>query len=235
MVKQSLQQRLGGCARHEQCAPTLIMLAATVLLLAWWYFGRAANPQEFAGFRDPVFAAGVYEMLAAFVLLGVIPALIVVLVLRHRAGDYGLRIGDPVKTFRSAAVSIPFFVLAGYLASGDPSVRAAYPLNAAAGGSAGAFAVHVATYLLFYVGWEFMFRGFLLFGLAGQYGLVAAVMIQAMASSLIHVGKPPMEAFLAIPVGIYWGWLALRTRSILSPLLQHAALGIALDAFIVFG
>ena len=242
MNEQKSKRWFGDWIRPDQFAPTVIMLSATVLLLAWWYFvardwHRWVSqpwPSWFEGMNDPRFAGGVYEMLAAFVLLGVIPLLIAVAILRRRPSDYGLCLGDRVKTFRSAALSIPLFVLAAYIASGDPSVQATYPLNPAAGDSAGAFAMHVASYLLFYLGWEFMFRGYLLFGLADRYGVAAAMMIQVMASALIHVGKPPIETFLAIPVGLYWGWIALRTRSIVSSFLQHAALGIATDAFIVF-
>ena len=39
------------------------------------------------------------------------------------------------------------------------------PINPAAGRSLSFFALHAAAYFLYYAGWEFYFRGFLLFGL----------------------------------------------------------------------
>jgi len=59
-------------------------------------------------------------------------------------------------------------------------------------------------------------------------------MIQVMASSLLHIGQPWPETIGAIGAGILWGWTAHRTNSIASGLLQHIALGVALDATIVF-
>jgi len=59
-------------------------------------------------------------------------------------------------------------------------------------------------------------------------------LIQVMASSLLHIGQPFVETFAAIVAGMVWGWLAFRTNSIVSGTVQHFALGIALDATIVF-
>ena len=223
----------------DQVRPSLVLLSATALMLVWRYFGSA----EFAESHlqdglnatgNATFAAGAYGMLTSFVLLGLVPLVIVLLVLRQPLAAYGIQIGDRVKTVRSALLSLPVLIVAAYIASQDPSVTADYPLNRAAGDSTTAFALHVAIYLLFYFGWEFTFRGYLLFGLADRLGVSAAIMVQVMASSLLHIGKPPIETFLAMPMGIYWGWIAIRTRSIGSTFVQHASLGIALDAFIIW-
>jgi membrane protease YdiL (CAAX protease family) len=66
-------------------------------------------------------------------------------------------------------------------------------------------------------------------------GAANAVLIQVMASSLLHLGRPASETFGAIGAGVLWGVLAFRTRSLLSGLLQHALVGIALDWFICYG
>ena len=97
------------------------------------------------------------------------------------------------------------------------------------------FAVHTATLFAYYVGWEFFFRGFMLFGLRETVGDANAVLIQAMASALLHIGSPASEAFGAILGGVLWGMLALRTRSIWSGLAQHFLLGWTLDWSICFG
>ena len=91
------------------------------------------------------------------------------------------------------------------------------------------------TYGLFYMGWEFYFRGFLLFGLRDSLGAVNAVLVQTLASALLHIGSPAAESFGAVLAGLLWGVLALQTRSLLSGLGQHFLLGIALDAFICYG
>jgi membrane protease YdiL (CAAX protease family) len=123
-------------------------------------------------------------------------------------------------------------LLAAWLGSANPGLAAKFPINPSAGNSAAMFALHAVTYLLFYVGWEFYFRGFLLFGLRKSMGDANAVLVQALLSALMHIGDPVHEAFGAIPVGILWGMLALRTGSILTTLCQHFTVGLGLDAFL---
>jgi hypothetical protein len=50
-------------------------------------------------------------------------------------------------------------------------------------------------------------------------------------STLLHIGKPWGETSSAIVAGICFGAIALRTRSMLYPLLLHWYVGIATDFF----
>jgi len=188
--------------------------------------------REFVFLDDPAATGAIYSMVACLLLLGVAPALLVTLVFRERLADYGVTLGDRVRTLRTAAILVPLFVLGGWVSSRDPAIAAVYPINPSAGRM---FAAHALAYLLFYVGWEFHFRGFLQFGLRGQLGPANALLVQVLASTLLHLGKPPAETFAAVAGGLLWGLLAYRTRSLLSGLLQHYALGLALDAFLCAG
>jgi membrane protease YdiL (CAAX protease family) len=78
--------------------------------------------------------------------------------------------------------------------------------------------------LLDLAGWEFFFRGFLLFAYAGHFG-PDAIWLQAMPFALAHIGKPEMEALSTIFGGLLFGWMAYRTRSVLYPLLLHWFVG----------
>ena len=219
--------------------PALILLVSSPLLLAWKYYGS----QEFYLGRlapwlllgnDPQTAAVLYRFLSCLAVMGVLPAMIVKFVFRQRLADYGVRFGIPLRTVRALLLWAPVFLLAGYLASRIPAFQARYPLNRHAGASAGAFTLHALGYFAFYVGWEFYFRGFMLVGLRDSLGVVNALLVQVLASCLLHIGDPGLEAFGAILGGLLWGLLAVRTRSLLAGLLQHSLLGISLDWFLCF-
>jgi membrane protease YdiL (CAAX protease family) len=60
-------------------------------------------------------------------------------------------------------------------------------------------------YLLYYLGWEFFFRGYMQFGLRRRLGDWNAILIQTLASCLLHIGKPDTEIFSSILGGIVWG------------------------------
>jgi membrane protease YdiL (CAAX protease family) len=230
----SINQESRRCHQHK---PAIILLSSTVLMLVWKYFGTAEFYTdvlaERSGIADPAAMSAYYQFASCLVLLGVIPGLVIKFILRERLADYGLQFGHRLYTMRSALVAVPLFVVAGFFAALDPSVREAFPINRQAGVST-SFLLHVFTYVLFYIGWEFHFRGFLQFGLSDSMGRTGAVLVQVMASSLLHIGQPWTETIAAIAAGILWGWTAHRTNSIASGLLQHIALGVTLDAIIVF-
>jgi membrane protease YdiL (CAAX protease family) len=121
------------------------------------------------------------------------------------------------------------------------------------GGAAG-FLLHALLYFsLYYVPWELMFRGLLLFPLvrlASARGtlaeatgasaatdrsalLLAVACLQALPSTLLHFGHPWSETLMALPFGFLLGWVALRTGSLLPGLALHASTGIFLDLFIL--
>lgn len=232
----SIAQPLLDAFAPPQWKTTLILLTSTVLMLTWSYF---ASPPFLAdrfnaGGGDGRLAGAVGNFVGCFVLLGVMPALVIRLVLRERLAAYGVGWGMPRRTWGAAAALLPVFLLVAYVARTDASLLSKFPINPRAGESAAMFALHAATYALFYVGWEFHFRGYLLFGLRPAIGACNAVLLQTMASSLLHIGSPAAETFGAILAGLLWGVLALWTRSLVPSLVQHFLLGIALDAFICF-
>jgi membrane protease YdiL (CAAX protease family) len=70
------------------------------------------------------------------------------------------------------------------------------------------------------VGWEFFFRGFILFAYARRFGS-DALWLQAVPFALAHIGKPEVETLSTIFGGFAFGWLAYRTRSFVYPFLLH--------------
>jgi len=70
------------------------------------------------------------------------------------------------------------------------------------------------------IGWEFIFRGFLLWGLweiCGPY----AIMLQAIPFSIAHFSKPQLETLSCIFGGTAFGYIGWKTRSFLYPFLIH--------------
>jgi membrane protease YdiL (CAAX protease family) len=233
-------QGLSAAFQGEQRKATIILLLSPVLVVTWKYCGSrdailAVIPPEWFLWNNAYATAAVINFLLAFVLLGAVPALVVKLVFHERLADYGVQLGDRVRTFRSMAICGPIFVFSGYVGSRAPAMHSEYPANPLAATSATIFAVHALTYLLFYLAWEFHFRGFLQFGLRESMGDVNAVLVVVLASVLAHLGKPGSETYGAIFGGLLWGMFAFRTRSIVSGLVQHALLGLSVDWFICFG
>jgi membrane protease YdiL (CAAX protease family) len=226
---------LAASFRGRQFKPTVVLLVSTLTLVTWTYFCSRVYYLEhlsdwFVLKNDPQLTATLYMFLGALVLLGLVPALVVKLVFREGLADYGVQLGDRVRTVRSFLLCAPVFVLVAYWTSLDPAYRAIYPFNPAL--RRDDFALHAAMYFLFYLGWEFHFRGFMQFGLRDSMGDASALWVQVLLSVVMHIGKPASETYGSIFGALLWGILAFRTRSLLSGALQHATLGICLDWFI---
>jgi membrane protease YdiL (CAAX protease family) len=235
------QQRpsLAANVRRQPYKSPIILLVSSLLVTTWWYFGVPGYfekhlPEGFRLYGDAAATAAECSFLMTFALFGLIPALIVKFVFHERLADYGVQLGNRFRTCRSFLVFAPIILFIAWLSSKNPAIRAYYPMNRSAGASPRMFGVHVAVYLLFYAGWEFHFRGFMQYGLRGTMGDVQSLLVQILASTLAHLGRPPLETYASVGAGLLWGILAFRTRSLLSGMLQHALLGIALDYFLCF-
>ena len=238
MIPRQTPPSTGGLFRSAHRKATIVLLSAPVLGILFVYLG--SKPFYFQHLASSLvlggnveLTAGLFTFASAFVLLGLIPALIVKFVFREKLSAYGVRSGDLSFGGKAFAIVAPVMVLLSFSASKMPEFLAQYPLNRAAGDGPLLFAGHAIAYLAFYAGWEFGFRGFVQCGLRDEMGDWNAILVQTLASSILHIGKPLGETLSAVLGGLVWGVIAFRSRSLLVPLLTHWVLGVALDLFIV--
>jgi membrane protease YdiL (CAAX protease family) len=114
-----------------------------------------------------------------------------------------------------------------------PSVSATHPLCRLATRHTGALVIYEAALLLYVSGWEFFFRGFLLFGLKKPLG-EGAIYLQALPYALMYLDGPRLQTLGAIPGGIALGYLASRTGSIWYGVALHWLCALALDWVIIY-
>lgn len=226
-------------SRRGQFKSPAVLLSSTVLLVVWKHVGSPAFylkrfASHFALWDDPLTTAAIYRSLSCLLLLGVVPAVIVKTVFGERLSQYGVGTGDRRRTATAIVALVPVFLVIGYLSARDPQIAATYPTNRNACTSSAAFALHALTTFWFYAGWEFHFRGYLQQGLRDRMGDTTTLLVQVLASTLIHVDGPPIETYGAIAGGLLWGALVFGTRSVLAGVLQHWLLGLSADYSICF-
>lgn len=210
------------------------------LIALVWYLGRADSIGVSRAGEPWLFVTGrpfpaSTAFLLTFIAFGIGPALAARPILGRRPLSLGLGAGNYQLALKLLALGIPVALLAAYIGTGSPAVTAVYPLGGRLGPDPAAFAVHAGAYLLYYLGFEYLFRGFLLLGLEQSVGAVEANLMQAALATAFHFGKPGMEMAAAFPASLLFGWLTLRTRSIWCALALHWTVGVSLDWFLVFG
>jgi len=218
---------------HES---SFILLIVPVLLTFWFYYGKQTDFEQvfsgFQGFWNQDFYSTAYEYLTGFLLMFWVPFFIIKIMFKKPMKAFGIQIGDARYGFRFVAIVVPFIIWVAYHISSYPVIQAEYPLSKSVMHDQWMFLILELFYVLYYVGWEFLFRGFMLFGLEQRYGALTAILFQMIPSAIVHIGKPAGESFGAILAGIIFGYLAIRTRSILYPLLLHGIVGISIDIFV---
>ncbi len=150
------------------------------------------------------------ERLITFLL---IPQLVIVVIFRENPAQNGMQLGDWRAGLAITGIAIlivtPILWLAVryssslqiyYNASGDP--------------------VWFLHEFLNLIGWEFLFRGWLLFGYQRKFG-DDAIWLQAVPFALAHLTKPSLETLSTIFGGFLFGWIAWRTRSFLYVFIIH--------------
>lgn len=135
-------------------------------------------------------------------------------------------------------ISIPIVAAMAYKSSNDPKLKRYYPFSKNACRSLKTFVVYEISYLLlYYIAWEFTFRGFFLFSIAemmgySKSGILIAILIQAIISTVYHLGHPDLEILTTLVGSIIFGIVAYATKSFLYTLFIHALLGILNDTFL---
>jgi membrane protease YdiL (CAAX protease family) len=165
-------------------------------------------------------------LLIGYVLL---PMLAIRLLLRESPLEYGLRLNDVFRHWRYYAIFGGVMAVMAILASFNSAFLNTYPFYHLAGRSWTDLLLWELIYVLQFFCIEFFYRGFLLRTLEPAWGLVPAIWLQTVASTLVHLGKPLPEVLGAIPFGLLAGVLAVRGRSLWWPILLHLALGLATD------
>jgi membrane protease YdiL (CAAX protease family) len=153
-----------------------------------------------------------YKYWDRLILYLVIPLLVIMLLFRENPREYGFTFGDWKLGLAYTVIGIVLMVPVIYLLGrGNDSMKTYYQpfLNGLPW-----------TTFLDLIGWEFFFRGWILFVYARKFG-PEALWLQAVPFALAHIGKPEVETLSTIFGGFAFGWVAWRTKSFVWPFLIH--------------
>ena len=187
----------------------LTVVSTLVLMVDYYHYPLLPWTRWFPGWV----ATGLsMKVLDRTVLYFIIPMFIILVVFRENPKDYGFTFGDwkagIVITLGAIVLIAPVLWLMG---RGDASMQNYYkPMVAGLPWST----------FLDLLGWEFIFRGWLLFGYTRKFG-TEGIWLQAVPFALAHMGKPELETLSTIFGGFAFGWVAWRTKSFVYPLLIH--------------
>lgn len=213
---------------------TVIFISSTIFFIVSWYF---SNPNFFSKvFSFQKSFNLVYEDLTAYslwflsdsILFFFLPIIIIISLFKESLQGYGLKIGNGNLGIAVLIISNLILVPVIYFVSFSKTFSNYFPLMQSATDNLTVFLIYEAFFIFFIFAWEFIFRGYMLFGLEKKFGIYT-IFIQMVPFVLLHIGKPFPETFFAIFGAIFLGYLAFRTRSIIYGFLIHSFILISLD------
>ncbi|MDT0632111.1 CPBP family intramembrane glutamic endopeptidase [Rubrivirga sp. S365] len=229
---QALRAALRGLSPAARQA-IVVLLAATLLVLLQLQVGSRRFYRDVTGnvfgFEDIDLGAWAWWFGSQGVTGFVLPALLLLLAFRWRPAEAGLGLGDWRLAGALALAYVPLVVVGTWVLSDGAAFQAQYPHYDVAKVDWGAFLIYEALFLFYWVGWEYLWRGFVLFGTAPALGAPLAIVVQTVPFAILHAQKPPAEAYLSVLGGLALGALVWRCRSFWIAVPIHAAQMVALD------
>ncbi len=238
-IKQTINTEFSELNNNSDKTFNLGLLFATIVLFVYCYFGSFSFFEKtFTGIQNVAYWKIIYHNCMSFVLFFGLGVLFTKLIIKERLTNFGLGLQNKKAFLFICLIALPIAVICGLTTLLDPDMCATYPLvDFHTYGEWYMVLGYFVSYLLYYIGWEYLFRGILLFSSTKKCGAMGAILLTTLVSALIHTsigafGKPMIETLSAIPAGLIFGYIAHKTKSIYPTLFIHFMIGISTDLFI---
>ena len=165
------------------------------------------------------------EWIGALIYYMILPILAIIFLLRRNPLDFGFRLGNiKIWLFHVALtflVGLPIL----YITSRSSSLVEYYTIEQF---NLTRYSLDTTVYLF---AWEFLCRGFLLFGLKDKFK-EGSILIQMVPFALLHLGKPEIETISTILMGFFLGYIVYRGNSYWPAFIIHLFINISFLVFV---
>ncbi len=151
-----------------------------------------------------------------FLLYFIIPTLIILVLFRESPKMYGFQVGDWRTGLLWVLVGCVGMAVILWFVGRTPGMQQYYTSRAPDGAGRLIFLNGVDLF-----GWEFIWRGVMLFTYARYFGPGPAIFLQAVPFAFMHLGKPEIETLSTLFGGAMFGFIAWQSQSFIYPWLIH--------------
>tara|TARA_B110000003_G_scaffold42870_2_gene40288 strand:+ start:3811 stop:4569 length:759 start_codon:yes stop_codon:yes gene_type:complete len=216
---------------HETTRVFVPIVAALVCFVSYWFTSisrqfKARFQRHHAG--DEAATRHIFAVkITGFLTMGVLPlAVCMAFIPEMGLADYGLTV-IPATSLYSLAWTMGLCVLVVPLAAFSarkPKNLLNYPQNRATHWTRRIYALNLLGWAVYLFGYEFLFRGILLFPLVETLGVWPAIAVNIALYSATHIPKGLDETLGAIPLGLVLCLLTLASGTIWIAFLVHVAM-----------
>lgn len=201
----------------------IVFLSLTVASPSFYYDHFGKNRLE----------SRIYWFLMDGSFMFLIPVISIKFVFKKKLSDFGFTLGDKKFGLITSVIFFAFMFVIVMIVSSSIEFKLAYPQGGEAlRNNYQLLFLYELCILVYMLGWEFLWRGYMLFGLKEKLGLYT-IFIQMIPFFILHKGKPEIELFASILAGIILGVQALRSRSFIYSWILHWMVMVSIDVISV--
>jgi membrane protease YdiL (CAAX protease family) len=184
----------------------------------------------FGAERGPV-ARVIVRRLWGALLFGLVPLILILFCHPKPLAAFGLTLDNGLFSLGWIAALTPVVLLMNYVNAKKSDNLAMYPQIRKTEWSRSLLVGSALSWMAYLTGYEFLFRGFLLFSSYFVLDAPTAIAINVCLYALVHLPKGIKETLGAIPLGILLGILTLQSNSLLIALAVHIIMALTNEWF----
>jgi membrane protease YdiL (CAAX protease family) len=169
-----------------------------------------------------------------FVLFGIVPYLIFIGLAGMLRPETGLTVSASFRYWYILPVSFIIVPVLAFRATKSLKSQEKSPQLRIKTWSTGSILVSVLGWILYLLGYEFLFRGILWFICYKAFGFWPALLINVSLYSIAHLNQGVLMTLGAIPVGVIFCLFSFLTGSFLFAFLGHCCLAISNELFSIY-
>ncbi len=214
---------------------------ASLIAIGWLtigfliYLGVYLSPKFFNGLKEKhgeengIYRWVVSVKLLGFFLLGVVPAIIFFVILQDPLEKYGMGPITQNTSYWWMLIGGGIILGLNILQGRRPANYNFYPMIRHKTWNMRILLVSLVTSTLFIVGYEMMFRGFLLYACIPVMGTWLAIAVNVIIYTFAHIHKGMTETIGSVPFGILLCWITISTGNIWAIVVMHVILSVSAD------
>ena len=214
-----------------------IAISCIIVFVYYWITGSQRTGDWF----QRRFSAGeaqirkvLFNRLLGALLFSSVPLVILLGGFGQETTDFGLgtdNMGRSLLFWIPAAIIIPIL---SYFIAGSKSNLSQYPQIRKGDWDASLLVLSATSWIVYLLGYEILFRGFLLFSCYASFGFWPAIIINIIIYSLAHIPKGRRETLGSVPVGLLFCLVSLHLGSIWFALLTHITMALTNEWFSIY-
>ncbi len=210
---------------------TAYPLLVSISFLLYWYLSSSGTIRRFfidkIGQERALFWHVLYQKLTGFVILGILPGICIYYTDQASFSDYGINtMNIRTSLYWVGILGVVIFCVNFFLAR-RPSNLEQYPQIRKKEWSIGTLIGGGFGWLIYLLGYEFLFRGVLLFGSLKVMDSWLAISLNVLLYAIAHLPKGKLETFGSVPFGLLVCLFTVSTGNIWTAFGLHACMALS--------